>query len=423
MKNIAVKAFIGDLKVALFLAFKSITKGNRWVPILLVLVMSFSFVNVIFASSILAGVMSTMDEQLVDTVLANVIISPEEDEYYIDHVSSLEHRIRQIPGVAGVSSHLDDRAFIEYEWKEKERPTDKGKSGTWRVIGIDPQQEADVTTIHSHMIEGSYLDGDDRDEIVLGVEIAGSNSAQSASFLTLGGAKVGDKVRLTYSNGIQREYTVKGIFRAREMEQADSTAFVTRSEMASVLGRQVFFDRASQILVKAKEGVNENSLIRQLSAIGLKGEVRSWREYSGAMHSVIFTFRIIASLIGSIGLAVAAIVMFIVIYIAVVNKKREIGILRAIGIQRGVIIGSYLTQAVLYAVFGVVFGWLAVRFLLQPYFVRYPLDLPIGLVSLNVQPLTVGSSTLGLIGSAILAGFIPAWFIMKQSIIKTIWGQ
>ncbi|GAH79223.1 unnamed protein product, partial [marine sediment metagenome] len=101
----------------------------------------------------------------------------------------------------------------------------------------------------------------------------------------------------------------------------------------------------------------------------------------------------------------------------------EIGILRAIGIQRGAIIGSYLTQALLYAVFGVVFGWLAVRFLLQPYFVRYPLDLSIGLVSLTVQPLTVGSSTLGLIGSAILAGFIPAWFIMKQGIIKTIWGE
>lgn len=423
MKNVAMKAFIGDLKVALFLAFKSITRGNRWVPILLVLVMSFSFVNVIFASSILAGVMTTMDEQLVDTVLANVIISPEENEYYIDNVSGLEDRVRQIPGVAGVSSHLDDSVFIEYRWKEKERATDKGKSGTWRVIGIDPQQEAAVTTIHRHMIEGSYLDVNDRDEIVLGVEIAGGDSAQSASFLTLGGVEVGDKVRLTYSNGIQREYTVKGIFRAREMEQADSTAFVTRTEMASVLGREVFFDRASQILVKAEEGVDEDSLVRQLSSIGLKGEVRSWREYSGAMHSVVFTFRIIASLIGSIGLAVAAIVMFIVIYIAVVNKKREIGILRAIGIQRSAIIASYLTQAVVYAVFGVVFGWLAVRFLLQPYFVRYPLDLPIGLVSLAVQPLTVGSSTLGLIGSAILAGFIPAWFIMKQSIIKTIWGQ
>jgi len=423
MKNVAAKAFIGDLRVTLFLAFKSITKGNRWVPILLVLVMSFSFVNVIFASSILAGVMTTMDEQLVDTVLANVIISPEEDEYYIDHVSNLEDRIRQIPEVAGVSSHLDDRAFIEYEWKEKERSTDKGKSGTWRVIGIDPQQEADVTTIHSHMVEGSYLDGDDRDEIVLGVEIAGGDSAQSASFLTLGGVEVGDKVRLTYSNGIQREYTVKGIFRARETEQADSTAFVTRSEMTSVLGRQIFFDRASQILVKAEGGVDENSLVSQLSAIGLKGEVRSWQEYSGATHSMISTFRIVASLIGSIGLAVAAIVMFIVIYIAVVNKKREIGILRAIGIQRGVIIGSYLTQAVFYAVFGVAFGWLGVRFLLQPYFVRYPLDLPIGLVSLNVQSLITGSSTLGLIGSAILAGVIPAWFITKQSIIKTIWGQ
>ena len=420
-KQVDRKSVMGNLKVALFLAYKSIARGNRWALVLIVLVMSLSFVNLIFTASILSGVMTTMDDQLVDTMFAHVSISPQENEYYIYDVRQLENRIEQVPGVAGVSAHLDSSAFIEYRWKEKQQATDKGNSGTWEVIGVDPQREVSVTTIHEQMIAGSYLDENDRDEIVLGVEIAGGDSAQSASFLTLGGVSVGDKVRLTYPNGIQREYEVKGIFRAREMT-ADRVAFLTTEELASVLGRNVFSDRASQILVRAEPNVDENSLIEEFRAMGIQGEIRSWREHGGAVRGVMSTFEIIAGLIGGIGLIVGAIVIFIVIYIAVLNKKRQIGILRAIGMEQSTIIGSYLIQALLYAICGVVFGWLLVQFLLQPYFTHNPLDLALGLVSLNVESSTVISTIVGLIVAAILAGLIPARAIMRQSIIKSIWG-
>lgn len=421
MKYISIKSVMGNLAISFFLAFKSIVRGNRWVSILLVLVMSFSFVNLIFTSSTISGVMHTMDEQIINTMFSNVVISPGENKYYIDHVSQMEQKIEQVPGVAGVAAHLNNSAFIEHKWKEKDSPTDKGKGGTWEVIGIDPGQEANVTTIHSQIVEGSYLDDGDRDEIVLGTEIAGGDSAQTEPFLTLGGVRIGDKVRLTYHNGVQREYTVKGIFRSRDL-QADLLAFVTQKELASVMGRNVFYNRASQILVKAEPGVDENRLIEEFKALGIEGEIRSWQEYGGAIRGTISTFEIIGSLINAVGLIVAAIVMFIVIYINVISKRRQIGIMRAIGIARGTIIGSYLIQALFYAAFGVFLGWLAVRFLLLPYSVTNPLDLPIGLVSLTAQPLTMGTSTIGLILAAMLAGVVPAWAIMKQSIIKSIWG-
>ena len=421
MKYRSVKSILGNVVIALFLAYKSITKGNRWVPLLLVVVMAFSFVNLIFTSSIIAGVMRTMDKQLVDAVYSNVVISPEEDEYYINRVSQLETKIVQVPGVAGVAARLDSGAFIEYQWKEKLAPTDKGESGTYKITGIDPEQEAGVTNIHNQMIAGTYLNENDRDEIILGVEIAGGDSAQTEAFLTLGGVNVGDEVRLTYPNGVQREYTIKGIFRARHLE-VDFQAFVTRNEMASVLGKNVFNNRASYILVKAEPGVEESRLIENFNAMGINGEIRSWQEYGGAMRSTISTFEIVGSLINGVGLMVATIIMFIVIYVNVVSKKRQIGIMRAIGIARGTIIGSYLIQALFYASAGILIGWLTVRFVLIPYSTSNPLDLPLGLVSLTVQPFTLGTSTSGLIFAAILAGIIPAWSIMKQSILKIIKG-
>jgi putative ABC transport system permease protein len=414
---------MGNVKLALFLAYKSIIKGNRWALTLIILVMSLSFANLLLTPSILSGVTNTLDEQQVNTLYANIVIDPSEDKYYLDHSSLIEEKVEHIPGIVGVSAHLDTSAFIEYEWLEKESSSDKGKGGTWSVVGIDPLREVNVTTIHEHIIQGSYLDPGDRDEIVLGVEVAGGDRAETASFLTLQGAQVGDKVRLTYPNGVQREYRVKGIFQAREMTRADRLAFVTRKEMASVLGRTIFADRASQILVRIEQPGEENRFIKEFEALGIDGEIRSWREYGGATSGIVSSFDVITSLINSIGLVVAAVVMFIVIYINVINKKRQIGILRAIGIKRNVVLCSYLIQALFYAAFGVIFGGLVFGYGIQPYFALHPLTLPIGLVSFAIKPATIQIAVLGLLLAAALAGFIPVLSITRQSIIKAIWGN
>lgn len=411
-----------NLKVALFLAYKSIIRGNRWALMLIVMVMSLSFINLVLTSSILAGITDTMDEQQVNNLFSNIIVDPEEKEYYLNNVAETEKTIERVPGIVGVSSHLNNTALVEYRWKEKESPSDKGKSGSFTVIGIDPDREVNVTTVHQYMIEGSYLAEDDRDKIVLGVEVAGGEQAQFSEHLTLGGVAVGDKVRLTYPNGVQREYTVKGIFQTKEMTAADRRAYVSRKEMVSVMGRQAFNDRASQILVKTEGVGDEERYINEIKSMGIKGQVRSWREYGG-IGSIISSFDIIASLINGIGLVVAGIVMFIVIYINVLHKRRQIGILRAIGIKKNIVVTSYLAQALLFAIAGIVFGGLIFGFVIQPYFQNYPLDLPVGLVSLNIQAATIQEAILGLLLAAVFAGFIPVLSIIKQSIIKAIWGS
>jgi putative ABC transport system permease protein len=414
---------VGNLKLALFLAFKSIIRGNRWALILIILVMSLSFTNLILTPSILSGVTEAMDRQQVDNLFANIIIDPMADDYYLDHASEIERKVEQISGVTGVASHLNSSAFIEYQWKEKESAEDRGKSGTWSVIGIDPGNEVNVTSIHEHIIQGSYLEPGDRDEIILGVEIAGGEKAQTSEFLTLQGVQTGDKVRISYPNGVVREYTVKGIFQAQEMVQADRLAFVTKKEMASVMGQQVYTDRASQILVKIEEVDGEKRIIEEIESLGIDTEVRGWHEYGGALGGIISSFDVVTSLIGGIGLIVAAIVMFIVIYINVINKKRQIGILRAIGIQRNIIIGSYLTQALFYAVLGIIFGGLIFGYGIQPYFKLHPLDLPLGQVSLAINMMTVYYAAFGILAAAVLAGLIPVFNITRQGIIQAIWGN
>jgi putative ABC transport system permease protein len=412
---------MGNLKLAFFLAYKSIVRGSRWTLVLIILVMSLSFANLILTPSILSGVTTAINQEQINTLFGNILIDPPNDQFYVDNISRVEQTVSQNPDVAGVAPHLNNNAYFEYKWQNN-TPGEKGQSGSWNVIGIDPQQEARVTTIHDSLIAGQYLAPGDTDKILLGVEIAGGNQADNKPFLTLGGVQVGDRVRLTFSNGVQREYEVKGIFKARGGE-ANNFAFISRPEMASVLGLDTGSDYASQILIRTQPGSDDNHVISQLKNLGINGQIRSWLEYGGGIGGIVSSFGVVASLIGGIGLLVAGVVMFIVIYINVANRKRQIGILRAIGINRSVVLASYLVQAMLYAALGIIFGGLIFGYVIKPFFDAHPIDLPIGLVSVAIDYKTIWMAVIGLIAAAILAGIIPVTNITRHSIIKAIWGN
>jgi putative ABC transport system permease protein len=416
-----IRGIFGNIKLAFLLAFKSIWKGNRWAALLIICVMALSFAQLVLIPAILSGVTEALNQQQINTLYANVLIDPAVDDYFLARASEIQSTVEQQPGVVASTVHLVAGAHFEYNWQSRTDATKKDDGGDWRVIGIDPEKESKVTTISKTLISGSYLSKDDTDQIVLGVEIAGGPEASSASFLNLGGVKVGEDVRLTYSDGTQRVYQVKGIFKARDGE-ADRQAFVSYNEMVSVLG-PASSDSASQILIKTVPSAEESTVAANLSALNTGGQVRTWREYGGSVGGVVGSFNIIASLIGVIGLVVAAIVMFIVIYISVVNKKRQIGILRAIGVNRFAIYVSYLWQALFYAVIGIVLGGLLFGYVIEPYFAAHPIDLSIGLVSLATDMVTIRNSVLGILMAAAFAGVIPVVNIMRHSIIKAIWGN
>jgi len=413
---------MGNLRLAFFLAYKSIIKGNRWTLVLIILVMSLSFANLILTPSILSGVTTAINQAQIDSLYGNIIIDPPADKYYLDSATEIEKAVAQTSGVVGIAPRLNSGALIEYNWQQNSSTQEKGQSGNWYVTGIDPRKEVKVTTISNHLIAGSYLEADDTDKVVLGVEIAGGSQAENESFLTLGGVSLGDKVRLTYANSIQRVYTVKGIFKAREI-QANNLAFVTLKEMNSVLDSNISSDSASQILVRTQTGVDDNQIIADLKTLDINGQIRSWEAYGGGIGGIVNSFSSIASLIGGIGLLVAGIVMFIVIYINVSHRKRQIGILRAIGINRNVVLTSYLVQALLYASIGIIVGGLLMGYVIKPYFDSHPIELPLGLVSLSIDPSNIRNGTIGILLAAILAGIIPVLNITRQSIIKAIWGN
>src|SRR5512136_197321 len=143
---------MGNLKLAFFLAYKSVLRGSRWTLILIILVTSLSFSNLILTPSLLSGVTAAINQQQVDTLYGNIVIDPPSNRNYLTHISQIEGKLAQIPDLTGIAPHLSNSAFIQYNWQQNIAPLDKGQNGNWNVIGIVPEKEIKVTTINESLI-------------------------------------------------------------------------------------------------------------------------------------------------------------------------------------------------------------------------------------------------------------------------------
>ncbi|MCK5510623.1 hypothetical protein KAI65_03720 [Candidatus Parcubacteria bacterium] len=72
-----------NIKISIFLAYKSIIRGNKGTLFLTIFIMTLAFVNLIFISSIFQGMILAVNEQSINNLYGNVVIEPEKDEPYI----------------------------------------------------------------------------------------------------------------------------------------------------------------------------------------------------------------------------------------------------------------------------------------------------------------------------------------------------
>jgi ABC-type lipoprotein release transport system permease subunit len=135
------------------------------------------------------------------------------------------------------------------------------------------------------------------------------------------------------------------------------------------------------------------------------------------------TFALLGAMISSIGLAVAAITIFIVIFINAITRQKYIGIMKAIGINARAIEISYIFQSLFYALVGSAIGLTLLYVILVPYFAANPIDFPFS-DGILVAPLgsTMFRITL-LVLTTVVAGFIPARIVVKKNTLDSILGR
>lgn len=405
------------LRTAFFIAYKSIVRGRRSTFALTIFILSLSFLNMLFISGVLTGLSNSFVDVLRDLSSAEVMITPQEEpkvKQFITNQNELRRQIETIPGVIATARNYLMAGSLAF---------DKDRNGQYKnvsgsIVGVDPAEERRVLTIGNDLAAGQFISQDDTDQIVLSSALAGGYGDFAPS--DLGGVKVGDKVRVTYENGIVRTYTVKGIYRD-SIQLYES--FISAREAESVLST---YDTASQILVKADLSVAPAQAYEdRIHSMAPDLVVKNYMDLLGQFTSFLNALNFISFIISVISVIVAAVTIFILIYVSAMSKRRQIGILKAIGIREDTIIYSYLIQSLFYTLCGISIGLLFAFGVLRPLLVAYPIPVVEDLINLTLAftPVAVGASILSFIVAGFFAGRVPARLVTRGSILDAIRGS
>jgi len=406
-----------DFKTAFFIAYKTITKGHKSTIALIIFILSLSFFNLMFVSGFLYGFSDGVMKSMIDNSTAHIIVMPQEEptiKPFVFDQDRVRAEIETIPGIVGTIRHYQLGGTLVYD-KEKDG---NFKYSSAQIIGVTQSEEKNILTINKYMVSGKFPDDLKDDEIVLGANLSGGFGTKQTK--DLGGATVGSKIQINYSNGITRTYTIVGIFKLSMVGSVASAAFISTSEAESLLST---YNSASEIMVKVD--LEKNTLDEYTNKISEMVPNLKLEKYTSRLSTVgilVTAFNLIAVIVSVISIIVSAITIFVMIYVNAVSKRRQIGILKAIGIKESIIEVSYIIQSIFYSALGIIGGLIVIYFIVIPIMAVKPITMPFGNAVLVYTSFGIIINISSLIIAGILAGYIPAKIVAREDILKSIWG-
>lgn len=419
-----MRRFWSSLKTAFFIASRDVAKNLRVLAIVL-LALGFLFTNLLFARFIVLGFRDTLeydvikvsgtlsvvvqeehekeeDEDISKLASSQYKLEPDEADY-LQNASRLERRIADLPGVTAVTSILTSPAMLKHGTKEVPA----------MILGFPPEDE--VTVLSKSILKGRYFEPgytiEKESGIVLGRYLAEKLAKKRRKPML----EVGDVVRVIFRNSRLKRYTVRGILDARDYE-VNYNAILPRDELQAVLKTKP--DEVSEILIKADKLRVPELKTAIVTLTNPKGRVESWEDKDDiGLPDLVSGFNLVGQIIFGVGLVTSAVVIAVVIYINAVRKRRQIGIIRAIGIKNWLILLVFSVQALLLAVLSVGVGTVF-YYLLDRYLHQHPIVMPFGDMATSFQMDAYLVAAALFLVTSVFAGLYPAWIVSREPIAQ-----
>lgn len=412
-----------NIRVGFYLAVRQLRRASLWTTGLIVFVMLLTFLNLVVVTGILVGLIEGINESYRTQYTGDVILSALSTKDYIVDTPSVVAFIKTLPQVSLMTERYQTGGTIEANYLTRTSDTQKANATGAQVIGIDPVAEDAFTGISHHVIDGQYLAENDYDQILVGNYLLAKYAFGNQPGLTpLTDVEPGTKVRLTL-NGATREVFVKGVLKSKIGELAVSI-FMPASEVRTLMGRTD--QNVAQIAIRLVPGSDPDAFKKLLlaSGIGEKAKVQTFTDsIPNGVADIKTTFAMLGNGFSSIGLVVAAITIFIVIFINAITRRKFIGILKGIGISGEAIEISYVFQSLFYAVIGSAIGLLVLYGLLVPAVAAHPIDFPFsdGILVAPVNGTAI--RILLLVITTVIAGYLPSRMIVRRNTLDSILGR
>ena len=416
------KNVINSIKLGFFLAWRQIKRSSLGTTALIVFVMTLTFLNLVVVRGVLVGLIQSSTDLFREKYAGDIILSTLPKKTYIENSPSIIEIVKNLPWTRVYSARYVEVGSIEGTYKERVDYTEEANIANGGFTGIDPIREQETTDIKSMIIAGSMLTPEDTESILIGANLLKIYlPIEAPGLLLLENVDVGSRVRLKI-NGNVKEVTIKGIIKGKGA--FDDRVVMLDSVLRPLIGRSDY--NVDEIAIKLKPDVDPFMVKQALIAtgIGVSARVQTADEaLPKFLKDIQATFGLLGNAVGSIGLVVASITIFIVIYINAITRRKFIGILKGIGINSVVIEISYIMQSIFYACMGVVIGLLLLYGFLVPYIDAHPINFPFsdGILVAEYSNTLIRAGLLIL--ATIVAGYIPARIVTKQNTLDAILGR
>lgn len=413
-----------SLRVGSLLGIRQIQRASIWTTLLIIFIMTLTFLNLVGVSGILVGLIEGSVEANRNQYTGNVFISTPSGDPYIKETNLIIQTLGNIKEVQDFSYRYIGNATAEANYKTRRNQNELRDTVGSQVAGINVERENSVTNLSKYVVEGEYLDENDTDSILIGANLLRQYAADfGEGFSTLDNIAPGVKIRLSYGDKT-KEYTVKGIVDSK-VNETSLRMFMVESEFVR------FFDRYSlnvnEIAVKSVPGTSEDvlkNIITRATDVEGSAKIQTAEEsIPQFLNDIKIAFSILGNIIGGIGIVVASITIFIIIFINAITRRKYIGILKAIGIKAGSIQFAYVLQSIFYAFSGSVVGVAILYGLLVPFVAQNPIDFPFSDGILVAPVDDVMTKVIILMIVTMIAGFIPAWMIIRKNTLDSILGR
>lgn len=414
------------IRVGFLLGVRQIRHASKWTTGLIIFVMMLTFLNLVAVSGILVGLIEGSVKAYSDQFTGDLFLSTKVGKDDIEQSRNILATLETLPGIEGYTARYTQGVRLEANYRERRDPNALRDMVSTTVAGINPEIEDSVTNLSEKVIEGEYLSSEDTNYVLLGSmnleQYSPLGQGDEYGFPTLSNVGVGSRIRLTVGDAT-KEYIVKGIVKTK-VDQVSMRAFLPEKEFVRLAKRTNL--NVNEVAIRVDE-ISQAPAVKQSlldSGVGNTAVVRLSREgLPTFLLDMIDTFAMLGNGISSVGLMVSSITIFIVIFVNAITRRKYIGILKGIGIRAGAIELSYVFQSLLYVLIGSGIALAVIYGLMVPAFNAHPIDFPFS-DGILVAPL---SSTIiklvTLIVATLIAGYIPAWMIIKKNTLDSILGR
>lgn len=355
---------------------------------------------IVFMSALLSGLQSNLVNRTLSSQAHIVLLPPEEiarpqtGTAFGPLIQKQAQRLRSIDQWQKIRGQLEKRPEFAAVSPVASGPAfavrgDANKSVT--LLGIEPENYNRVIDLQNRIVSGHLRLN--AGETVIGVELAKDL-----------GAAVGDKLRLNTSSGATDTLTIVGLFDLGNK---------------GVNGRNVYVGlRTAQTLLDLVGGVSSidlslrNIYIAETLAQSIAGETGlqadSWIKTNAQFFTALSSQKISSNVIRFFIALSVAFGIASVLVVSVVQRSKEIGILRAMGATRRQILRTFLLQGGIVGLLGSFLGtalaWLFLA--LWRAMAKNPDGTPMFMITVEPELFAIAAAGATLVG--ILAALMPA---------------